>query len=50
MFNIGESYFLESKALEQQEESMARYPAIIRGISKKELTYGFISDIREKRS
>jgi len=50
VFNMGESYFLESKALERPEEGTARYPAIIRGISKKELTYGFISDIREKRS
>jgi len=35
---------------DEKEEGMAKYPAIAKGISKKELTYGFINDVGEKRA
>ena len=35
---------------DEKEKGMAKYPAVAKGISKKELTYGFINDVGEKRA
>ena len=35
---------------DEKEEGMVEYPAVAKGISKKELPYGFIDDVGEKRA